>query len=184
VEKLYVQSANSCTLWKIRVYEFATYNKPFFPFLKCRINEKKVYHIVIYGKEGFFIRGKLINSYLIYWGVKNGFTVYYFRNFFSVDRFNCFNSLGDLGFWVPWISFILWVYWIPWFPCIPWILWVHWIPTVHWILWIRVCENWSNENWSTKIGRYENWAIRKLDDVKIGRKFNNKETNVFSLNGR
>ncbi len=43
------QTDESYTEKKIKVYEFTTYNKPFFPFLKSLINEKKVYTFVKYG---------------------------------------------------------------------------------------------------------------------------------------
>ena len=39
---------------KTKAYEFATYDKLFFPFFECRINEKSVYIFVKYGQNRVF----------------------------------------------------------------------------------------------------------------------------------
>ena len=56
----------SSTLYKIRVYEFATGHEPFLPFLKYLINGKTVVDPPIYGKKGFMSRSKLVNTFSIY----------------------------------------------------------------------------------------------------------------------
>ena len=75
------------SLWKIRVNEYATYNKPFFQFLKCPINGKFFYHPWHVRKQMSIIRSKFINLFPFIKVSKTVFPYIILRKFFSALGF-------------------------------------------------------------------------------------------------